>query len=498
MEHCQDNIDSLIIRLGRRRCEHQPDHLRGRTQHYLQNGEHSAETAEQRLAFLVEVSTLLAASLDNQVKLQRLVDLLVSSAADWCAIHNIDANGEVRRLAVAHSASIRGDRTQDPRVHALLDPSGDDHPVATVLRTGKSRLISEISDALLIVAARDDEQLTFLRTVNPQSAIIAPLIAGERPLGTLTLLSVDAGRRYGPDDLVLHEEVARRTAQAIENSRLSNQVRKQVVRLHALAEASQAFAEQCLDFHAVLPTIAYHIVKALGDLCLIRLLSEGGQWLQPAAVYHPIPEMRGLLRDVLASTPRRSDEGLVGKVVQSGQAVLLPEVRAEKLDVPIATEINPLREHLEVHSIFIVPLRVRGRVIGTVSGCRERPDRPYTPDDLAFARDLAERAALAIENTRLIQQLVERECRLRELMEERLHPQSALPSDRLTPRELDVLSYLMQGRTNREIADCLHVSLSTVKAHIEHIIAKLAVSDRTQAAVRAVELGLISPQTQAK
>jgi GAF domain-containing protein len=471
----------------------------GRTQHYLQNGLHSAETAEQRLALLVEVSTLLAASVDNQVRLQRLVDLLVSSAADWCAIHDIDANGAVRRLAVAHSASIRGDRTQDLRVHALLDPGGDQHPIATVLRTGKSKLISEISDALLIAAARDDEQLAFLRTVNPQSAIIAPLIAGERPFGTLTLLSVDTGRRYGPDDLVLHEEVARRTAQTIENSRLSNQVRKQVVRLHALAEASAAFAEQCLDFHAVLSTIAYHIVKALGDLCLIRLLSEGGQWLQPVAVYHPIPEIRGLLRHMLACMPRRSDEGLVGEVVQSGRAVLLPEVNAEKLDVPTTTEINALREHLEVHSIFIVPLRERGRVIGTVVGWRERPDCPYNPDDLAFARDLADRAALAIENMRLIQELVKRECQLRELMDERRHLSSALPAarppNRLTPRELEVLSQLVQGRTNREIADCLHVSLSTVKAHIEHIIAKLAVSDRTRAAVRAVELGLISSET---
>ena len=116
--------------------------------------------------------------------------------------------------------------------------------------------------------------------------------------------------------------------------------------------------------------------------------------------------------------------------------------------------------------------------------------------------DLADRAALAIENMRLIQELVKRECQLRELMDERRRLPSALPAarppNRLTPRELEVLSQLVQGRTNREIADCLHVSLSTVKAHIEHIIAKLAVSDRTQAAVRAVELGLISPQTQAK
>jgi DNA-binding NarL/FixJ family response regulator len=64
--------------------------------------------------------------------------------------------------------------------------------------------------------------------------------------------------------------------------------------------------------------------------------------------------------------------------------------------------------------------------------------------------------------------------------------------ERLTPRELDVLRLLARGQTNREIGQQLSLSLSTVKAHIEHIIAKLGVSDRTQAAVRAVELKLLA------
>ena len=63
----------------------------------------------------------------------------------------------------------------------------------------------------------------------------------------------------------------------------------------------------------------------------------------------------------------------------------------------------------------------------------------------------------------------------------------------LTSRELGVLRLLTEGRTNRQIAQDLHLSLSTVKRHLERIISKLGVSDRTQAAVKAVELGLIDP-----
>lgn len=61
----------------------------------------------------------------------------------------------------------------------------------------------------------------------------------------------------------------------------------------------------------------------------------------------------------------------------------------------------------------------------------------------------------------------------------------------LTPREREVLRYLAEGRTNREIATILDISPGTVKNHVEHIIAKLPVSDRTQAAVYALRNGLI-------
>lgn len=68
-----------------------------------------------------------------------------------------------------------------------------------------------------------------------------------------------------------------------------------------------------------------------------------------------------------------------------------------------------------------------------------------------------------------------------------------LPAVQLSPREREVLQLLAQGLTNREIARILTVSASTIKIHVEHILAKLDVSDRTQAAVRAIELGLLQP-----
>ncbi|WP_375403251.1 response regulator [uncultured Sphingomonas sp.] len=64
-------------------------------------------------------------------------------------------------------------------------------------------------------------------------------------------------------------------------------------------------------------------------------------------------------------------------------------------------------------------------------------------------------------------------------------------NETLTPRELDVLGLVARGMTNKEVGRELAISPGTVKAHVERIIGKLGVADRTQAAVRGVERGLV-------
>lgn len=62
---------------------------------------------------------------------------------------------------------------------------------------------------------------------------------------------------------------------------------------------------------------------------------------------------------------------------------------------------------------------------------------------------------------------------------------------KLSKRELDVLSEMVKGKTNKEIANALYVSEKTIKTHVSHIFNKLEVTDRTQAAIYAIENKLI-------
>ena len=73
------------------------------------------------------------------------------------------------------------------------------------------------------------------------------------------------------------------------------------------------------------------------------------------------------------------------------------------------------------------------------------------------------------------------------------HKETLLPQP-LSRREAEVLGLIAKGQTNRQIAQNLLISLGTTKIYVKRIIEKLGVSDRTQAAVKAVELGLLPPE----
>lgn len=67
----------------------------------------------------------------------------------------------------------------------------------------------------------------------------------------------------------------------------------------------------------------------------------------------------------------------------------------------------------------------------------------------------------------------------------------AMESERLTPRELDVLKLLAEGQRNREIADALGLAEPTVKIHVNNLLRKLEAKDRTEATIIALKRGMI-------
>jgi PAS domain S-box-containing protein len=175
---------------------------------------------ESRRTFLAEATSILSQSLDYEITVERVAHLAVPRLADWCAV-DIVVEGEARpkRLAVAHIDPEKIELAKE--LDAKYPPRADaPNGVPNVLRSGRSELYSNIPDELLVEACVDEEHLRLARALRLRSAMVVPLVWKGRVLGAMSFVFAESGRTYTNADLELAEELARRCANAIENSRL--------------------------------------------------------------------------------------------------------------------------------------------------------------------------------------------------------------------------------------------------------------------------------------
>jgi len=233
------------------------------------------------------------------------------------------------------------------------------------------------------------------------------------------------------------------------------------------------------------PRKAVSEFQALGpDLVLLDLLMPGLDGFGVMAQLRPlIPE--GSFLPILVLTAEISAEA---------KRRALSEGATDFLSKPLDTTEVLLRIRNLLHTRAL-HLRVEGENVMLEEKVRERTREleDARAQILELYRELAGRNQ---ELHGLVDRLVRTGDEDRRRAEAAAHdPGRAGAVERLTPREHDVLRLVAQGQTNAEVAKNLTVTIATVKTHIEHIIAKLGVADRTQAAVRAVELGLLSART---
>src|SRR5947207_10165391 len=178
-----------------------------------------SEAEQRRSRFLANVSALLATTLDYEATLRNLARLAVPELGDWCVIDMLGEQGQMRRVAVAHVVPAKEPLAWELERRHAMHPD-DAYSPAQVARTGRAELVPEVTEALLAKAARDPDHLDLFRQLGLASHICVPLVARGRTLGTLSVATSGAGRRYTREDLAFTEEVAARAALAVDNVRL--------------------------------------------------------------------------------------------------------------------------------------------------------------------------------------------------------------------------------------------------------------------------------------
>jgi GAF domain-containing protein len=361
-----------------------------------------AAVRQAQLSFLAEASAELASSLDYESTLARVAELAVPTFADWCAIDLVKDN-RLRRLAVAHV-----DPAKVAFAHELAQryPSDPDSPAGPwqVMRTGRSELIAEITDEMLVAAARDDEHLRIARELALHSAITVPLIARGRTLGVISWVRAESQIRYSQDDVEFAEELARRPAVSIDNSDLHSQTLAVAVRLqHAVLPLALPALEGCDvaahyapsgrtgvggDFYDVLSLADGRLAVFVGDVM--------GRGVEAAA---SMAQMRAAVRAYVAVDPQ--PEAVLTKL-----DTMMAAYGEDQLVTLVYLLVDPARDELVVANAgHPAPtlLRAAGSVehfqgadagpLGTAGGPRHHDRVVFCPGDtvLLFTDGLIER-----------------------------------------------------------------------------------------------------------
>jgi PAS domain S-box-containing protein len=282
----------------------------------------AAEEAQRRTAFLAEASRVLGASFDYQTTLSNLSRLAVPEFADYCIVDvNAEDGSGIQRIGAAHANAEK-----EPLLHELMrfcDREGDERVyLFGSTNTGEPLLVPEITDDMISRSMVCDEHSQIATLLRPRSMVAVPLRVGERLLGVLALYWSETERHYGPEDLVLVEELARRASLAVDNARLFHEAQ------YATRARDEMLSVVAHDLRNPLNTIV------MGASTIMDLLPETTPLLKRHAkiVRRAADRMNRLIQDLLDV-----------KRIESGRLVVEPRPVSIEALVDEATEmLRPL------------------------------------------------------------------------------------------------------------------------------------------------------------
>ncbi len=243
------------------------------------------------------------------------------------------------------------------------------------------------------------------------SMIAVPMIMEGEVLGTVTLY-FHSPQHFSEVELQYAGALANFAASALYTSELHDTNQREQRRLSFLAEASAVLASS-LEYEDTLERVARMAVPHVADWCTVHILE--GDAVTRVAVAHADPAMLSFAEQFSLKYPERltPDRGM-GRVLRTGESELYSHIPAAAL-AEIAKDEEHLRmmRHLGITAGLIVPLKIRGRVLGAIRMFAAQPERRFDEHDLRLAEDLARRAAIAIDNATLHEELRMSESNLR-------------------------------------------------------------------------------------
>jgi diguanylate cyclase (GGDEF)-like protein len=225
-----------------------------------------------------------------------------------------------------------------------------------------------------------------------KSAIVVPLQMGAKLLGAIGVVDAEPQRQFTPSDQRLLTMFAQQASIAINNARMYLATKEAADRRAILHQASQAIVAASLDPEAIYYAIHSAAAQLMpSEAFVIALMNEAENVIE--AVY--LMDRAG--RSPAITLPGGS--GLSGHIITTGKSLYIE-------DIEEFNEVESIQfgDRQDVRSILAAPMILRGKVIGMLS-VQSYQARAYTPEDMYLLEMLSAHAAIAIDNTRLFQEV---------------------------------------------------------------------------------------------
>ncbi|HEY0303972.1 MAG TPA: ATP-binding protein [Longimicrobiales bacterium] len=238
---------------------------------------------------LAQAGEILAGSLDTDVTLNSVARLIVPQVADWCVVFVYDDQGQLVREAIAHhEPAIEQQLNDEVRLKAVTNPN---HPIWKVLEQREPLIIGDMTREVFTAMAENDYHGEILERTGAHSAIIVPMVARQETRGAIALFGTRQRRGFDQDDLALAEELARRSALALDNARLYRKARAAIeARDDVLAVVSHDLGN---------PLSAIRIGTTLLLSTIPEEEKQTGGWKHLVGIRNSAEQMERLIKDLL-------------------------------------------------------------------------------------------------------------------------------------------------------------------------------------------------------
>lgn len=244
-----------------------------------------------------------------------------------------------------------------------------------------------------------------------RSMLVIPLTLSGDGSGTLTFYW-RSPHRFSDLEVNYAEALANLCSAALNTSELQRQKERERKRLAFLAEASTILSSS-LDYETTLNRVGQLAVPEVADWCAVHIVEDGV--VNRIVVAHADPAMLRVAEDFSHKYPEEIhvDRGL-GLVLRTGETEFYPHI-TEEMVVKAGRDPEHLQtlRSLRITSSILTPLISRGRILGAIRLIAAGEDRHFSADDLQLAKDLARRAATAIDNAQLHRAVLKQERELR-------------------------------------------------------------------------------------